>query len=79
MFNVSERNDVSYDDVHQGITCDGCQMNPIKGLRYTCLDCHDYDLCEGCNNKGIYSEHEMVKYVGASKLRKTVKGKFKRL
>lgn len=25
-------------------------MHPIKGDRYTCLDCEDYDLCENCYN-----------------------------
>ena len=78
MFYISEQIDVSNDDVHQGIACDGCKMNPIKGLKYKCSDCHDYHLCEGCYNKGSYSEHEMVKNVEMSKLRKGVKGKLKR-
>ena len=45
-------------------------MSPIKGLRYKCLDCHDYDLCEGCYNKEVHSEHKLE--------RKTVKGKLTR-
>lgn len=34
--------------VHRGIVCDGCDMNPIVGVRYKSLVKHDYDLCEKC-------------------------------
>ena len=57
---LSDVNEASEDDdIHQGIECDGCEMNPIHGLRYHCLDCPDYDLCEGCYNKEVHSQHKM--------------------
>jgi len=34
--------------VHHGITCDGCEINPIVGIRYKCSVLPDYDLCEKC-------------------------------
>jgi hypothetical protein len=34
--------------VHAGITCDGCQMRPIQGIRYKCSVCPDFDFCEKC-------------------------------
>merc|ERR1711924_43542 len=34
--------------VHEGVVCDGCQMQPLKGLRFKCQDCPDYDLCGEC-------------------------------
>ena len=37
---------------HDGFYCDGCDMSPIRGMRFRCLSCHDYDLCEDCNAKG---------------------------
>ena len=67
-FLFSDQNEASEDDVHKDVVCDGCEMDPIKGLRYKCLDCPDYDLCKGCFNKGVHREHEMAI--------KTVKGMF---
>ena len=34
--------------VHQGIKCERCQQLPIKGHRYKCPKCLNYNLCEEC-------------------------------
>ena len=34
--------------VHIGVTCDHCCASPIRGVRYKCSCCSDYDLCEDC-------------------------------
>jgi len=51
--------------VHYGVTCDGCEMNPIIGNRYKCVVCDDYDLCEACHAAGKYPcaalKHNMMK------------------
>lgn len=33
---------------HWQVTCDGCGMHPLKGPRFKCLTCPDYDLCGQC-------------------------------
>jgi Ca2+-binding EF-hand superfamily protein len=33
---------------HRGITCNGCRMSPIRGIRYKCLNCADVDYCSDC-------------------------------
>ena len=53
-------------DIHHGFKCDACDMQPIIGLRYKCLECPDFDLCNGCHKKEAHKEHKMV--------RKTAKG-----
>ena len=34
--------------VHRGVTCNSCNAMPIKGIRYRCSNCVDFDLCEQC-------------------------------
>lgn len=48
--------------VHHGIECDGCGVSPIRGPRFKCQVCPDYDLCQACEAKGLHpSNHPMLK------------------
>ncbi|CAD8050351.1 unnamed protein product [Paramecium primaurelia] len=35
-------------NIHEQITCDGCENSPILGYRYQCCECSDFDLCKIC-------------------------------
>jgi hypothetical protein len=37
--------------IHYGIKCHECQVFPIVGIRYKCLKCENFDLCEQCEGK----------------------------
>lgn len=61
---------------HDRITCDGCRIDPITGVRWKCLVCDDYDLCDACHSSGAHpSEHAMLRIehpADAEDLRETV-------
>ncbi|KAL7676986.1 hypothetical protein ACOME3_003235 [Neoechinorhynchus agilis] len=48
--------------------CNGCKTM-IKGIRYNCLVCVDFDLCGNCNSAGVHSHHNMVKIVNPNETR----------
>jgi len=33
---------------HEGVSCDNCMKTNFSGIRYKCLVCYDYDLCDYC-------------------------------
>jgi hypothetical protein len=37
--------------VHQNVTCDGCGVGAIKGIRYKCSICKDFDFCAMCEER----------------------------
>ncbi|XP_043253040.1 sequestosome-1 [Colletes gigas] len=44
-----------------GAICDGCD-NPIKGFRYSCIECIDYDLCSQCEALKLHANHCMIRF-----------------
>lgn len=36
-------------------------MAPIKGIRYMCSVCSNYDICENCERTGVHAGHAMLK------------------
>lgn len=34
--------------VHEGIKCEGCGIETITGVRYSCPKCELFNLCEAC-------------------------------
>ena len=37
--------------VHYCVRCDGCNCFPIRGIRYKCAVCNNFDYCEACEEK----------------------------
>ena len=49
--------------------CDGCGMLPLKGYRYKCALCEDYNLCENCV-EDVSHNHPFLKIDYSSLLEK---------
>jgi hypothetical protein len=48
--------------VHNRVSCDGCGVSPIVGIRYKCTVCHDFDYCENCERAGNHDQsHDFTK------------------
>ena len=48
--------------IHYGIKCCQCQVFPITGIRYKCIKCDSYNLCEKCESKfGLEHGHPLLK------------------
>ena len=39
--------------VRHSVRCAGCQITPVLGMRYQCLQCLSYDLCQNCFFTGV--------------------------
>lgn len=56
LFRVSEDATRRNAYVHRGCECNSCGAVPIRGIRYHCANCADYDLCEGCESQGFHTK-----------------------
>ncbi|KAK3341294.1 hypothetical protein B0T25DRAFT_337026 [Lasiosphaeria hispida] len=54
LFRVSEDNARRNAYVHRGCQCNACGIVPIRGIRYRCANCADFDLCETCESQGLH-------------------------
>jgi len=48
---------------HRNVTCDICRMSGLRGIRWKCTECDDFDLCHDCymSNKHDLS-HAFIRY-----------------
>jgi len=46
--------------VHPGVKCDGCQQFPIRGIRFNCRVCADFDFCNSCNLSKFHGHAMLV-------------------
>lgn len=56
LFRVSEDATRRNAYVHRGCACNSCGIVPIRGIRYRCSNCADYDLCESCESQCMHTK-----------------------
>ena len=54
------RSQIARNVVHLGTSCSLCTASPIKGARFKCTTCADFNLCEDCED-GNEHEHVLLK------------------
>jgi len=48
-------------NIHRDVTCDHCYVSPIRGHRYKCRVCKDFDLCQQCFERSTGHYHTFTK------------------
>ncbi|KAJ2081076.1 hypothetical protein H4R24_002602 [Coemansia sp. RSA 988] len=48
-------------NIHHSTSCNNCFEAPIRGMRYMCAQCANYDLCESCEAQDAHRHHLMLK------------------
>ncbi|KAJ8962033.1 hypothetical protein NQ314_005815 [Rhamnusium bicolor] len=46
---------------HEGVTCNGCCVTPIRGPRFKCKTCDNFDLCDNCFYTRRNHRHSFVR------------------
>lgn len=54
LFKITEHLDMLDNIQHDKYGCDSCKEIPIKGLRFKCKTCSDFDLCSKCMEISIH-------------------------
>ena len=50
--------------VHPGQVCNGCGLDPITGMMWKCVRCHEYSICTECYMTGKHIlDHEFDRFV----------------
>lgn len=57
---IEEKKENSSQVIHAHVTCDECGTSPIVGIRYKCVVCPDFDVCEKCQAKSTH-DHPFLK------------------
>lgn len=48
--------------VHLQVRCDGCNISPIKGQRWKCEQCPNFDFCDSCHSKNTHFPNRNHKF-----------------
>ena len=79
LYRIAEEQNRKDGYVHRGVQCNSCNESPIRGIRYRCVNCTDYDLCEQCEAMQIHPKTHLfykiripAPYIGAHKERQPV-------
>ncbi len=59
LYHIAEDQARKDGNLHRGVTCNSCNMMPIRGVRYRCANCFDFDLCEICEGMAVHPRNHL--------------------
>lgn len=64
---IAESETASASMIHRSVRCDGCEMSPLRGYRFKCFTCPNYDLCAECYTGEKHNlDHEFIRLSDSS-------------
>lgn len=64
LYNIGEDQSRKEGYVHRSITCNHCGTSPIRGFRFKCANCVDFDLCEQCDALLVHNKNHVFIKIG---------------
>jgi Ca2+-binding EF-hand superfamily protein len=56
LYYIAEEQSKQEGYVHRGVSCNACDTRPLRGTRWRCANCPDFDLCTDCHSVGMHSK-----------------------
>jgi Ca2+-binding EF-hand superfamily protein len=56
LYYIAEEQSKQEGYVHRGVSCNACDTKPLRGTRWRCANCPDFDLCTDCHSVGMHSK-----------------------
>lgn len=53
-YHIAEERAMNEGMEHHSVTCDQCSAQPIRGIRWRCTNCPDFDLCSDCEATNMH-------------------------
>jgi hypothetical protein len=59
----NEDNKNNNENITHNIICNNCYTQNIKGLRFVCAECENFNLCENCEKNNVhFPNHVLIQY-----------------
>jgi hypothetical protein len=62
LISIAENEAISDTIIHRSVTCNHCGMSPLRGFRFKCANCVDFDVCSSCEALDVhFKTHTFIK------------------
>lgn len=65
-YHIAEERAMNEGMEHHFVTCDQCGATPIRGIRWRCTNCSDFDLCSDCEATNMHDRTHIFEKIRVS-------------